>query len=151
MPGPSAEDEGTLQKIQELENQVESNLNDLHRPDRQGTIIDERNNDECNNKEGESEINRDTPDKHDTPNEEVDDDDLVPGPSAEDEETLQKIQELEVKVEKNLDDLLGPDRQDVITEDTNNSNLDDLLGQDRQNVATEDLDEAKLDTLLESL
>ena len=62
-----------------------------------------------------------------------------------------RYQELEIKVEKNLDDLLGPNRQDVINEETNDGNLDDLLGQDRQNGTTEDLDEEKLDALLDSL
>ena len=46
-------------------------------------------------------------------NEDDEDDKPVPGPSAEDAETLKQIQELENKVESDLDDLLGPDRQDL--------------------------------------
>ena len=52
-------------------------------------------------------------------------------PSAEDKETLKKIEDLENKVDRNLDDLLGDNRQ----------NMAFLL----------DLDDADLDALLEKL
>ena len=52
-------------------------------------------------------------------------------PSAEDKETLKKIEDLENKVDRNLDDLLGDKRQ----------NMAFLL----------DLDDADLDALLEKL
>ena len=157
MPGPSAEDEETLQKIQELENKVESNLDDLLGPDRQDMINTEENNDENKHKGGDTEIKTETPDKNDKPNEDTntdnpipdtsaeneenkeendhksgntennketpeknqkineddEDDKPVPGPSAEDAETLKQIQELENKVESDLDELLGPNRQDL--------------------------------------
>ena len=90
VPGPSAEDEETLQKIQELENKVDSNLDDLLGSNRQDMIIDDQETNDENDHKGDTEIKTDTPDKNDKPNEDDNTDNPIPGPSGENEENKEE-------------------------------------------------------------
>ena len=85
-----------------------------------------------------------------------DDDNAVPlkGPSAEDENILRKIRELESKVDNNLYDLLGNNKQ-VIPEDLDDAQLDallnsGLLGNNKPDIPV-DLDDAQIDAVLKIL